>query len=120
MNKKVLLGVWRYLLPIPPHIWTRQVGGDFHLDFLSAEHQRVRNFVVLELPKRAQPLAPGWIASKLQMREERVVQILDDLERHKTFLFRNPNGEVTWAYPVTADQTPHHMTFSTGEQVNAA
>jgi hypothetical protein len=37
-----------------------------------------------------------------------------------TFLFRNEQGSVTWAYPVTVDQTPHRVTFSSGEQVYAA
>jgi hypothetical protein len=37
-----------------------------------------------------------------------------------TFLFRNPMGEVAWAYPVTAEPTPHHVTFSTGERTFAA
>ncbi|OGO41196.1 MAG: hypothetical protein A2Z04_05735 [Chloroflexi bacterium RBG_16_57_9] len=27
---------------------------------------------------------------------------------------------VVWAYPVTVARTPHHLTFSTGEQVYAA
>ena len=29
-------------------------------------------------------------------------------------------GAVTWAYPVTVDQTPHHLTFNTGEKIYAA
>jgi hypothetical protein len=37
-----------------------------------------------------------------------------------TFLYRNERGEVTWAYPVTVAQTPHRLTFGSGEQVNAA
>jgi hypothetical protein len=37
-----------------------------------------------------------------------------------TFLFRNDGGSVTWAYPVTVEQTPHHMSFSTGERAYAA
>ena len=37
-----------------------------------------------------------------------------------TFLFRNPAGDVTWAYPVTVDQTPHQVTFSSGEKLYAA
>jgi hypothetical protein len=46
--------------------------------------------------------------------------ILDDLEKKLTFLFRNEEGAVAWAYPVTVDKTPHHLTFSTGEQLYAA
>jgi hypothetical protein len=51
---------------------------------------------------------------------ERVVTILEDLERHMTFLFRNEQGEVVWAYPVTAETTRHLVTLSTGERVCAA
>jgi hypothetical protein len=54
------------------------------------------------------------------MPASRVVEILDELERHLTFLYRDASGAVAWAYPVTAAQTPHHLTFSTGERVNAA
>ena len=54
------------------------------------------------------------------MPEELVTEILDGLEKHMTFLFRNDRGEVTWAYPVTVDETPHQVTFSTGEQLYAA
>jgi hypothetical protein len=46
--------------------------------------------------------------------------ILDELEKHMTFLFRDEQGAVAWAYPVTVDRTPHHVTFDTGEQVYAA
>ncbi len=42
------------------------------------------------------------------------------LEKHMTFVFRNEQGAVTWAYPVTVDRTPHRVAFSTGERVYAA
>jgi hypothetical protein len=87
---------------------------------MSEEHQRVREFVVKELPRVAEPLSPGTIAERLNLPKGRVVRLLDDLERHMTFLFRNDLGFVTWAYPVTVEQTPHHMSFSTGERVDAA
>jgi hypothetical protein len=44
-----------------------------------------------------------------------VVSILGELEQHLKFVFRNERGEVTWAYPVTVDETPHRARFSTGE-----
>ena len=49
-----------------------------------------------------------------------IVAFLDDLEKHMTFLFRDEQGAVEWAYPVTVAQTPHRLTFSSGERVNAA
>jgi hypothetical protein len=124
MDKNLLLGIWRYLLPVPPAIWRKQVGGSQdsgpNLAFMSADHHRVRDFVVVELPRAGQPLSPQLIARSLELPLERVQTILDELERHKTFLFRNPQGDVAWAYPVTVDVTPHQVTFNSGEQVYAA
>ncbi len=51
MKDNLLLGVSRYLLPIPRFIWQRQVRGDANLDFMSIDHHRVRDFVVTEIPK---------------------------------------------------------------------
>jgi hypothetical protein len=125
MDKNVLLGLWRYMLPLPGRIC--QVGVDRNavktgagLDFMTPDHHRVRNFAVAELPRAGGPLSPDTIACKLDLPLDAVVAILDDLEKSLTFLFRNEQGEVTWAYPVTVVQTPHHLTFSSGEQVNAA
>ena len=120
MRKSVLLGLGRTMLPIPSAIWRRHVPGGAHLEFMSQDHHRVREFVVKELPCVAEPLSPGTIAERLNLPQERVVRLLDDLERHMTFLFRNNRGLVTWAYPVTVEQTQHHMSFSTGERVDAA
>ena len=120
LNDNLLLGLWRYMLPIPRPIWQSQVREDAELDFMSEEHHWVRDFVVLELPRVGKSLTPEFIAQELNLPIARVGSILDDLEEHKTFLFRNEQGAVTWAYPVTVDRTPHHVTFSTGEQVYAA
>jgi hypothetical protein len=43
--------------------------------------------------------------------------VLDDLQRHLFFLVRDSNGEVSWAFPVTSDRTPHHLDFSSGEKL---
>ncbi len=92
----------------------------FSLDFMSEDHHRVRNFVVAELPRAGIALPPAVIASRLDLPLEQVAHILDDLEKHLVFLFRNPQGEVAWAYPVTVDPTPHRVTFSSGEKIYAA
>jgi hypothetical protein len=120
LDDSLLLGLWRYLLPIPRPIWQSQVRGDSDLDFMSEDHHAVRDFSVLELPRVGEPLTPEFIAQELGLTLPRVTGILDDMEAHMTFLFRNERGAVTWAYPVTVDHTPHHVTFSTGEQVYAA
>ena len=125
MADNVLLGIGRHIVPVPPAIWRREVDSSahrtlHHLDWLTAEHRRVHYHVVRELPRAGRPLAPEEIAAAVDLPLARVQAILDDLEKHMTFLFRNAQGAVEWAYPVTVAPTPHRVTFSTGEQIHAA
>ncbi len=120
MNRKLYLGLWRWLLPIPAQIWRRQIKGEAHLEFMTPEHHRVREFVVVEIPRVAKPLSPSYIAESLSMDEADVLRILDELEKKMTFLYRDEQGAVLWAYPVTAARTPHRITFSSGERISAA
>ncbi len=109
------------MLPVPSHVWRRVVAANARktvarTGFMTAEHHRVRDFAVTELLRTGAPLSPEAIAEALSLALPRVVALLDDLERHLTFLFRNDRGEVTWAYPITVDETPHHAAFRTGEE----
>ncbi len=88
------------------------------LDFMTARHHAVRNFVVRELPRNGgNPLRPAQIAAALGFDP---AEILDELERRLFFLVRNAAGNVNWAFPVTSDRTPHRLTFSTGEHIYGA
>ena len=125
MSDALLRGFSRFMVPIPRMLWRMQgskrgekIGAG--LGFMSEEHHRVRNFVVRELPGAGEPLSPGFIAERLGLTIDRVVAILDELEKQMTFLFRDGRGSVAWAYPVTVDTTPHHVTFGSGEQVFSA
>jgi hypothetical protein len=125
MNKSILLGIRRFLLRIPRPIWQQEVArsarmGRKSLAFMTPDHNRVRDFVVRELPRIARPISPELIAHRLDLKPEQVAPILAELEKNLTFLYRNEEGAVAWAYPVTVDQTPHRITFSSGEQVYAA
>ena len=51
---------------------------------------------------------------------ERVVEILDELEKRMTFLYRENGSAVSWAYPMTSEVTPHLIIFEGGGQVHAA
>lgn len=88
--------------------------------FMTAEHHRVRDFVVLELPRRGVPLSPEEIARGVGLPPRRCAAILDDLERHLTFLYRNRDGAVVWAYPVTVEPTPHRIMLNGRERLYAA
>lgn len=125
MSNNMLLGVGHWMVPIPPVLWHRRVSRGARylkasLAFMSPEHHMVRDFAVREIPRLGKPMPPEFIGQYLDLPPARVNTILEDLERHMTFLFRNEDGAVTWAYPVTVERTPHHVNLSTGEQVYAA
>ncbi len=127
MKDRVMLGLWKYMLSLPPFLMDmkKQLSRtktrfEAAMGFMTDDHRRVHHFVVRELPFAGKPLTPEFLSGKLGLPKDRVVSILNDLEQHMTFLFRNKQGAVTWAYPVTVDKTPHHLTFSTGERVYAA
>ena len=125
MGDTILIGQGREITKIPREEWEQGLSViapivEAELEFMSEEHHRVRNFVVKELPHVGQPLSPELSARELDLTIDRTRAILDELETHLMFLFRNEQGAVAWAYPVTVDRTPHHLTFSTGEQLHAA
>ena len=94
---------------------------DNPLAFMTPRHHAVRNFVVMELPRNhGRPLTPAHIAAALQLDAASVVRLLDDLEKHLFFLVRDRAGNVSWAFPVSSDRTPHRLRFSTGERLFAA
>ena len=125
MGNRPLVGLGRYMIPIPRFLWRRGVARkvpaiEERLAFMSGDHHRVRDFVVRELLRVGEPLALELIAKELSLTTTRTKKILDELETRLIFLFRNDEGAVAWAYPVTAEPTPHHAAFSTGERLDAA
>ena len=125
MNKSLLLGLGRFLLRIPRPIWQQEVArsvraSEKSLAFMTADHHKVRDSVVREMPRIAKPISPERIAQDLNMELDQVIPILDVLEENLTFLYRNQAGAVIWAYPVTVEPTPHRITFNSGEQIYAA
>ncbi len=125
MKDTLRLRIGRYFLPLPAALWRRLIGRAADRiraagRRLGSEHRAVQHFAVREIARVGEPLAPAAIAAGTGIAEADVVAILAELERKKTFLWRDPQGRVTWAYPVTAESTPHHMAFSTGERLDAA
>ncbi len=125
MKNSILLGLGRYMIPIPRLIWPRLIARTAQKETArlasvrSEEHRLVHNFVVREMPRVGEALSPEFIGQQLNMPVDRVNAILDELEK-KLIVFRYEQGAVVWAYPSTADKTPHYLTFSTGEQGYAA
>jgi hypothetical protein len=125
MEESVLSIAENQFSQIPQEIWEQQVKLRAKeipkvLGFMTGDHHQVRYFVVRELPRIGKPIPPEHIAEELNLSFSKTTEILNDLEKNLFFLVRNEKGEVLWAYPVSADKTPHRLTFSTGERINAA
>lgn len=125
MTQQVLIGQGNGILEMPRAEWERLVlatpeHAENRLAFMTVDHHRIRNLAVRDLPRQGHPLAPEYFVERLGLERDRVVEILGELERKLFFLVRNPEGAVSWAYPVTVDRTPHKLTFSTGERLYGA
>jgi hypothetical protein len=125
MYDTVLLGRGPSIINIPQEDWERELSSapeiiSRRLDFMSGDHHSVRNFVVRELPRLGRAISLPEISDALHLSPERTASIVEDLEKNLFFLVRAGGSEVSWAFPVTADETGHHMVFSTGERLDAA
>jgi len=125
MTDFILLGRGKEIHSVPETMWREHLEqapdhSRKRLAFMTEDHHRVRYFVVKELPRYGRPIAPDLISRELNLSENVVAAILDDLEKNLVFLVRGENGEVAWAFPVTADATAHEISFSSGEKLYGA
>ena len=125
MENRLLSGVWRFMVSVPPGLWEKQILKNkakitAAQRSMSADHRRVHHFAVAELPRRGKPLPADIIAANLDLSLDRVNEILANLEKRLTYLFRDDAGDVVWAYPVTVEKTPHRITLDSGETLYAA
>ena len=125
MSERILIGKGREIASIPRPQWEAQLSRlpyrmKTRLSFMTRAHHHVRYFVVRELPRIGRAIPPELIAEKLRLPLARVNAILDELEANLFFLVRNKRGHVSWAFPITADKTPHRLSFSSGERTYAA
>ncbi len=126
MEESVWMGRGRELIAQPAAEWREQLAhAPAHiaprLAFMEPDHHRVRNHVVVELPRRGGAVLPAAaIAEALGLTPARCEAILAELERGLFFLVRDGAGDVQWAFPVTAAPTPHRITFSSGERLYGA
>ena len=125
MKEYVLSSAGHQFTEIPRETWEQHVAQapkdiSKMLSFMTTDHHLIRNFVVRELPRIGKPIPPALISAELNMSLSKTIEILDELARNLFFLVRNDQGEISWAFPVTVDKTQHHLSFSTGERLNAA
>ncbi len=125
MRNKLMAGIWRYVVGVPPLLWEKEIKkakekAKRSTGFMTPEHRLIHHFIVREMPRLGRPVPRELVAEALALPVQRVSEIIDDLEKHLTFLYSNSDGDVSWAYPVTVDKTPHSITFHTGERLYAA
>ena len=124
MFERVLLGVGRRMVPVPEWLFRPMVQRDAKKlskrPALDPDQRRVQHFAVREIPRRRETIAPEVFATNLDLSLEQVSLILDELERRMTFLCRRGGKDVTWAYPVTAAETPHQVRIGGGAVFSAA
>jgi hypothetical protein len=125
MDQTVLIGRGANIETLSRRQWEEQLSKvpqamKIRLGFMTRQHHLIRYFVVRSLPRIGRPIAPELIAAKLMIPVARVKVILAELEERLFFLVRNELGQVSWAYPVTAEQTRHSLIFSNGERIYAA
>lgn len=125
MSGQILVGVGKEIHAVPDADFLealREIPSRMasRLAFMSREHHIVRDFVVREMPRHDKPLSPSQIAEATGLDLPGVSGILGDLERNLFFLVRDPDGSVSWAFPVTTFPTRHRAAFSTGEHTSGA
>jgi len=126
MKDTILIGRKGEISEVPAATWKSRLAGihevmEERLSFMTGEHHLVRTAAVGELPRNSgKPLRPEELAERTRLPLPRVLAILDELEERLFFLVRNDAGDVSWAFPVTTDRTPHRLSFSTGERLFGA
>jgi hypothetical protein len=120
----VHLGVGKRLVPVPEFIFRTMLKRDVKKlagrPALEPDQRRVQHFAVREIPRRRHAITPETFAAELDLPLQEVLQILDELERRMTFLCRRAGEDVSWAYPVTSDETPHQVRIDGGAAFSAA
>ena len=124
MFERVLLGVGKRMVPVPEFVFRpmvkRDAGKLARRRPLEPDERRAQHFAVREIPRRREAIAPEVFAAELDLSPDQVSVILDELERRMTFLCRRGGEDVVWAYPVTAEETPHQIRMDGGEAFSAA
>ena len=125
MADTVLIGRGDTISSIPQKEWEQDLDSapeaiSRRLEFMSPDHHLVRNFVVRDLPRLGRPVPLADISEALHLTRIRTTSIVEDLHKNLFFLVCGDGSEVSWAFPVTAEETGHHLFFSTGERLDGA
>ena len=125
MDRKMFMGIERFMIPIPQIVSKRGLdkgasGARAKAELLSEDERQVHCFVVKKMAVAKEPITAELVSEELGIEVNRVEEIIDKLEGMKTFLYRSDSKGITWAYPLSLDNTGHEISASTGERFFAA
>ncbi len=125
LKHKLYLGFRGFMMRIPPLLSDKgakrgEKGAKANADCLSKEERRVHHFIVMKMAVVKDPITADLIANELGMPNDQVLAIINKLESLKTFIYRSDGKGITWAYPLSLENTGFRMTASSGEQFFAA
>ena len=125
LKHKLYMGFRGFMMRIPPLISDKgarkgEKGAKANAASLSNEERRVHHFIVKKMAVVKTPLTAELIAGELRMPNDQVLEIINQLENLKTFIYRSDGKGINWAYPLTLENTGFRMTASSGEQFYAA
>jgi hypothetical protein len=122
MKNKTLMGIGKRVIPVPLWIFKavflpvmKIMKMVFPIIF-SEDHYKVRDFLITELIRLQKPVSPEHIAEKLNMPRDRVEEILKKIAARQIWSVRNAQGNVTWTYPITVEETKFKISFNTGQE----
>ncbi len=118
---KLYIGYGGFMLRIPPVLSEKgarrgEKGAKANAAILSKVERSVHHFIVRKMAVVKDPITTELIADEMKLPNDQVLDIVDKLEKLKTFVFRSDGKGIDWAYPLSLEDTGFRITASSGEQ----
>jgi hypothetical protein len=122
---KLYVGFGGFMVRVPPWLSNKgakrgQIGAKANADGLSKTERRVHHFIVEEMAVAMSPITAEQIAHALGLANDQVLDIINKLEKLKTFVYRSDGQGINWAYPISLEDAGFTMRADSGEQFFAA
>ncbi len=104
MSEMILIAEGKTMAAIPRQEWEGELrevprAMQTRLAFMTADHHRVRRFVVAELPRRGRAIPLDEIATALALTPARTEEIVAELERALFFIVRTDGRRFRGRFP---------------------
>jgi hypothetical protein len=119
------MGFRGLMMRIPPILSEKgarkgEKGVKENTESLSKEERKVHHFIVMKMAVVNDPITADLIANDMGMPIDQVQDIINKLEKLKTFIYRSDGNGINWAYPLSLENTGFRLTATSGEQFFSA